>query len=88
MNPGFRWFVGEISKLDRPILVRSNLTILTATGPYRRLPQFFADHAVTVISSLEHEELSPASVVRDREVDGKRRIEIRKDLLHIPSWFL
>jgi len=52
MNPDFRWFVEEISKLRRKILVRSNLTILAANSKYRTLPRFFADHAVTVISSL------------------------------------
>jgi len=52
MNPDFRWFVEEISKLGRKILVRSNLTILTTNSKYRQLPQFFADHALTVISSL------------------------------------
>jgi len=52
MNPEFRWFVEEISKLGRKILVRSNLTILTANPKYRQLPRFYAYHAVTVISSL------------------------------------
>lgn len=52
MNPHFRWFVEEISKLKRQILVRSNLTILTVNLKYRQFPQFFAEHGVTVISSL------------------------------------
>lgn len=52
MNPDFRWFVEEIAKLDRQIIVRSNLTILTVNLKYRQLPRFFADHGVTVISSL------------------------------------
>ena len=30
MNPNFRWFVEEIKKLDRPIIVRCNLTIISA----------------------------------------------------------
>jgi len=52
MNPDFRWFVEEISKLGRRVMVRSNLTILTTTAEHRKLPRFFADYAVTVISSL------------------------------------
>jgi radical SAM/Cys-rich protein len=52
MNPGFRWFVEEIFKLKKKILVRSNLTILTTSNKYRNLPEFFADHHLTVISSL------------------------------------
>jgi len=53
MNPNFRWFVGEIKKLNRHVMVRSNLTILVANG-YTDLPEFFAQHGVEVISSLPH----------------------------------
>ena len=52
MNPEFRWFVEEISRLKKKIQVRSNLTILTANKRFRTLPVFFADHRATVISSL------------------------------------
>jgi radical SAM/Cys-rich protein len=52
MNPDFRWFVGEIYRLGRQIMVRSNLTILTVNKQYRQLPGFFAEHGVTVVSSL------------------------------------
>lgn len=52
MNPNFRWFVEQISKLGARAIVRSNLTILTVNNKHRQLPQFFADHKVTVISSL------------------------------------
>ncbi len=52
MNPNFRWFVEEISRLGRRLMVRSNLTILTVNGKYRKLPDFFAEHAVTLVSSL------------------------------------
>jgi radical SAM/Cys-rich protein len=52
MNPDFRWFVEEVSRLGRRIMVRSNLTILTVNSKYRALPAFFAEHAVTLVSSL------------------------------------
>lgn len=52
MNADFRWFVEEVSKLGRRIMVRSNLTILTVNGKYRTLPDFFAQHKVSLISSL------------------------------------
>ncbi len=52
MNPDFRWFVEELRKLGREVMVRSNLTILTVNAKYRALPRFFADHQVTVVSSL------------------------------------
>ena len=52
MNPNFRWFVEEISRLGRHIIVRCNLTILLANKKYYDLPQFFKQHKVEVVSSL------------------------------------
>jgi radical SAM/Cys-rich protein len=52
MNPDFRWFVGEISKLGRKVLVRCNLTIIVANKKYHDLPEFFKQHGVEVVSSL------------------------------------
>ncbi|MFT5148247.1 MAG: radical SAM/Cys-rich protein [Glaciecola sp.] len=54
MNPDFRWFVEEISKLGKHIIVRSNLTILTANKKYNDLPEFFKKHKVEVTSSLPY----------------------------------
>ncbi len=54
MNPDFRWFVEEISKLGRSTIVRCNLTILLAGEAYGDLPQFFARHRIHVISSLPY----------------------------------
>jgi len=52
MNPDFRWFVEEISKLGRKIIVRCNLTIIVANKKYNDLPNFFKQHGVEVVSSL------------------------------------
>jgi len=52
MNPDFRWFVEEISKLGRQVLVRCNLTIIVANKKYYDLPEFFKKHGVEVVSSL------------------------------------
>ena len=52
MNPDFRWFVEEISKLGRKVLVRCNLTIIVANKKYYDLPEFFKKHGVEVASSL------------------------------------
>jgi radical SAM/Cys-rich protein len=52
MNPDFRWFVTEISKLGRKIIVRCNLTIIVANKKYHNLPEFFRQHGVEVVSSL------------------------------------
>lgn len=52
MNPQFRWFVEEVSKLERKVMVRCNLTILLANKKYFDLPQFYREHRVEVVSSL------------------------------------
>lgn len=52
MNPDFRWFVEEIKKLDRHIIVRCNLTIILANKKYHDLPLFFKTNKVEVVSSL------------------------------------
>jgi len=52
MNPDFRWFVEELSKLNRKIIVRCNLTIIVAGKEYNDLPEFFRKHNIELISSL------------------------------------
>ena len=52
MNPAFRWFVEEIKKLDKQVIVRCNLTIILANKKYNDLPQFYKLHQVEVVSSL------------------------------------
>ncbi len=53
MNPNFRWFVEEASKMGvEDIIVRSNLTIINANKKYHDLPEFFKKHKVHVVSSL------------------------------------
>lgn len=51
MNPHFRWFVDEVSKIGKHIIVRSNLTILD-TRKFEDLPQFMADRGVEITCSL------------------------------------
>lgn len=52
MNNNFRWFVEEIAKLNRHIIVRCNLTIILANKKYFDLPQFYKQHNIEVVSSL------------------------------------
>lgn len=52
MNPDFRWFVEEIKKLDKHVIVRCNLTIILANKKYHDLPSFFKQHHIEVVSSL------------------------------------
>ena len=51
MNPNFRWFVSELAKLNKKIIVRSNLTILTYKK-FLDLPLFFKNNNITVVSSM------------------------------------
>lgn len=53
MNPDFRWFVTEAyTRGVQEIIVRSNLTIITANPKYNDLPDFFKKNNVRVVSSL------------------------------------
>lgn len=54
MNPHFFWFVEELSKLGKHIIVRCNLTIILANKKYHRLPEFFKQHNIEVVSSLPY----------------------------------
>lgn len=51
LNPNFKWFVDEIRKLDRHVIVRSNLTILESNG-FDDYAEFMANHKVEIVSSL------------------------------------
>ncbi len=52
MNTNFRWFVEEVSKLQRHIIVRCNLTIILANKKFKDLPQFYKQHGIEIVSSL------------------------------------
>lgn len=54
MNPDFRWFVEELFKLNKKIIVRCNLTIIVANKKYNDLPEFFKKHNIEVVSSLPY----------------------------------
>ena len=52
MNPDFRWFVTELTRLGRHVIVRCNLTIIVANPKYHDLPEFFRENQIEVVSSL------------------------------------
>lgn len=54
MNPHFRWFVEECTKLGKQVIDRCNLTIIMANKKYHDMPQFLAKHKVQVVSSLPY----------------------------------
>ncbi len=53
MNPHFKWFVQEVKKLGKNVMVRSNLTILV-TNKFEDYAKFMADNEVEIISSLPY----------------------------------
>nr|MBA2746961.1 4Fe-4S cluster-binding domain-containing protein [Flavisolibacter sp.] len=52
MNANFRWFVEEIKKLNRHVMVRCNLTIILANKKFYDLPQFYKQHGIEIVASL------------------------------------
>lgn len=52
LNPNFRWFVEEIRKSGKHIIVRCNLTIILSNKRFHDLPDFFKQHQIEVVSSL------------------------------------
>ena len=71
MNPDFRWFVEELSKLGRQVIVRCNLTIILANRKYHDLPDFFKKHKVHVVSSLPYFQASRTDAQRGEGVFEK-----------------
>ncbi len=51
LNPNFKWFVTELKKLDKHVMVRSNLTILVANG-FEDYAEFMSLNKIEIISSL------------------------------------
>ncbi len=54
MNPHFKWFVEECTKINKKVINRCNLTIIEANAKYNTLPDFFKEHKVHLISSLPY----------------------------------
>ncbi|MCC7441404.1 MAG: arsenosugar biosynthesis radical SAM protein ArsS [Bdellovibrionales bacterium] len=71
MNPHFRWFVEEVTRLGRKTMVRCNLTIILANERFRDLPEFFARNRVHVVSSLPYFEKAHTDRQRGDQVFEK-----------------
>ena len=101
MNPDFRWFVEEASKVGiADFIVRCNLTILLANKKYHDLPEFFAKHRVHVVSSLpfykkEKTDRQRGDGVFEKSIEalkmlnavgyGKKGSNLKLDLVYNPS---
>jgi len=77
LNPNFKWFVDEIKKLDRHIIVRSNLTILQESG-FEDYAEFMANHNVEIVSSLPYYKKSFTDRQRGEGVFDKSIAAIQK----------
>ncbi len=64
MNPHFEWFIKEVSKLNRHVMVRCNLTVLLEPE-FGHMSEFYAEQRVEIIASLPY--------FSERLVDSKRR---------------
>lgn len=100
MNPNFRWFVEEISKLGKDIIVRCNLTIILANPKYHDLPEFYKTHNINIVSSLPYFAASRTDAQRgegvfERSIKalqmlnevgyGKEETGLKLDLVYNPS---
>jgi radical SAM/Cys-rich protein len=77
LNPNFRWFVDEIKRLNRHVIVRSNLTILEESG-FQGYPEFMANHKVELVSSLPFYKKTFTDKQRGDGVFGKSVSAIKK----------
>ncbi len=101
MNPDFRGFVEEASKMSiKDFIVRSNLTIICANKKYYDLPDFFKKHNIHVVSSMPHwtrgkTDKQRGNGVFDASVKalqmlndtgyGKEKTSLQLDLVYNPS---
>ena len=80
MNPHLDWFIGEVAKLDRRLLVRSNLLIML-DEQYRHFLDVYTDNRVEVVTSLPDYQLDRTNRQRGEGVfEGV--IEVMQDLNH------
>jgi len=76
MNPNFKWFVSELTKLKKHIIVRSNLTILVTNG-FEGYAKFMADNKVEIVSSLPYYKESFTDKQRGSGVFNKSIMALR-----------
>jgi radical SAM/Cys-rich protein len=78
LNPNFRWLIEEARQFGREVIDRSNLTVLTLPG-FEDLPEFLAEHGVTIVASLpcyltENVDAQRGKGVFERSIRALRRL--------------
>jgi radical SAM/Cys-rich protein len=81
MNPHLEWFLGEASRLNRRLIVRSNLTLLLEE-PYRHFVDVFAKNKVEIVTSLPDYLETKSDRQRGAGVFGKVIESLRELNLH------
>ena len=72
MNPHFNYLVEKAKSIGvKEVIVRSNLTILEANPTYKKLPAYFKEMKVRVVSSLPHYSLKRTDKQRGEGVFSK-----------------
>ena len=77
LNPNFKWFVTELKKLGKHILVRSNLTILVTNG-FEDYSIFMANNNIEIFSSLPYYSASTTDRQRGKGVFDQSIQAIKK----------
>ena len=77
LNSNFKWFVTELKKINKHIIVRSNLTILVSNG-FTDYPEFLASNNIEVISSLPYYSASTTDKQRGEGVFDQSIKAIKK----------
>ena len=79
MNPHFNYLVEKAKSIGvKEIIVRSNMTILEANPTYKKLPAFFKEMKVRVVSSLPHYSLKRTDKQRGEGVFSKYIAALKK----------
>ena len=78
LNPNFKWFVRQCTKIGVHVMNRCNLTVLL-TGTGEGLPEFFAEHGVEVVCSLPHYQKACTDTQRgegvyDKSIEALKRL--------------
>ena len=77
MNPHLEWFIGEAARLNRRLIVRSNLTLLL-DEPHQHFMDIFAQNKVEIVTSLPDYLKAKSDRQRGVGVFGKVIVALRE----------
>lgn len=77
MNPHLKWFIEEISKINKRLIVRSNLVVLLEKE-YEYFTELFANHKVEIVVSLPDFHPDKTNRMRGKDVFEKSVAVLKK----------